>query len=65
MLRDYIDLLISININSKDANICKQALIHGQSMFGGEDQLTECIMWCKYFDILFLTMGTNRIKKME
>ena len=52
-------------MDKQDANICKQALIQGQSTFGREDLLTECITWCKKFDIRCVTMGTDPNKEKE
>ena len=52
-------------MDEQDANICKRALIQGQSTCVGGDLLTECITWCKKFDIRCVTMGTNPIPEME
>ena len=39
--------------------------MYGKTMCGGRDLLTECITWCKKFDIRCVTMRTNPIKEME
>ena len=49
--------------NKKSTNLCKQALIQGQSTCDGEDLLTECITWCKKFDIRCVTLGIEKDKE--
>ena len=50
-------------MDKQSANICRQALIQGQSMCDGEDLLSECITWCKKLGIRCVTMGTERKRK--
>ena len=52
-------------MDKQDENICKKALIAGQSTCGGGDLLTECITWCKKLKIRCVTMGTNPILENE
>ena len=52
-------------MDEQDANICKRALIQGQSTCGGGDLLPECITWWKKFNIRCVTKGTNPIPEME
>ena len=48
-------------MEEENDNICKNALIQGQSMRAGGDLLTECIEWCKKLNIRCVTMGTDPI----
>ena len=52
-------------MDKKSTNLCKQALIQGQNMCGGEDLLTECIPWCKKFDIRCVALGIEKDKEKE
>ena len=49
-------------MSKQSTNLCKQALIEGQSTCGGEDLLTECIEWCKKFEIRCVTLGVEKEK---
>ena len=50
-------------MDKHDENICKRALIAGQSICGGWDLLTECITWCKKFNIRCITLGIEKDKE--
>ena len=50
-------------MDNKSTNLCKQALIQGQSMCDGEDLLTECITWCKKFGIRCVTLRIEKDKE--
>ena len=52
-------------MDKKSTNICKQALIQGQSTCDGEDLLTECITWCKKLGIRCVTKETDTDKEKE
>ena len=48
-------------MDKENDNICKNALIQGQSTCAGGDLLNECKEWCKKLNIRFLTRGTDPI----
>ena len=50
-------------MDKKSKNLFNQALIHGQSTCDGEDLLTECITWCKIFDIRCVTLRIEQHKE--
>ena len=52
-------------MDEQSANICKQALIQGQSTCDGEYLFSECIAWWKKLGIQCITMETDSNKEKE
>ena len=52
-------------MDKQSANICKQALIQGQSTCDREDLLCECKTWCKKLGIRCVTGQTPNKEKEQ
>ena len=48
-------------MDKENNNICKNALVQGQSTCAGGDLLNECKKWCKKLNIRCVTRGTDPI----